>query len=85
MKALVFLRLFAGVSAMRDPVAGTPRRAVRHSARPVGRVRAWRPFGLWRLRMRDERVLQSMSDHVLKDIGFRRDERRFEISGRFRH
>ena len=83
MKALVFLKLFGGVMSARDPMAETSRRANGRSL--VGRVGpTWRPFSLWRRRLSDERFLQSVNDHVLKDIGFGPDQRSFESSARFR-
>jgi uncharacterized protein YjiS (DUF1127 family) len=71
MKALVFLWFFAGRAFAKERPAG-------HAAP------AWRPFSRWRRRLSDERVLQSVSDHVLKDIGLGPDQRSFESSARFR-
>ena len=83
MKALVFLKLFGGAATARDPMTGKSRRANGRSL--VGRAGpTWRPFSFWRRRLSDERLLQSVSDHVLKDIGFGPDQRSFESSPRFR-
>jgi uncharacterized protein YjiS (DUF1127 family) len=83
MKALVFLRLFGGAMTARDLMAEKSRRAMGRSlVRQAGP--AWRPFSLWRRRLSDERLLQSVSDHVLKDIGFRPHQRSSESSRRFR-
>jgi uncharacterized protein YjiS (DUF1127 family) len=63
------------------PLTGrTPRRAgTRHSAVLTATRQAVAAIRLWRARARSRQELRELSDHLLKDIGLRREEVGYEF------
>jgi uncharacterized protein YjiS (DUF1127 family) len=74
--AIAFVSSFAG---------GAPRRSeARHFALLAAIRRITAALRLWRRRARARRQLPALSDHLLKDIGLRRDALGYEFQTPFR-
>jgi len=73
--------------ALVAPFSGRePRRSEQRRFAPLAAIRRIAAaFGLRRRRVRSWRQLHALSDHMLKDIGLRRDALGYEFQTPFRH